>query len=282
MARVRLASTPQDRFLERIEAIRARIDRLPEDAVRVALEELDAVRRRVLGELASAEGFEAHRLRQLTARLERVVDGFAERYQVAVAPYQAEAVTLGRSLVVEPLVRSGLTYGVPEIPRRLVEAALDFQADLIGGLTDDAVRRITQSIRLGTVEGKSPFEIMRDVAGSLESRGAFASIAARAETITRTEVGRVQAIASQATLEESVRLVENLLKQWKHSRAIAGRVTHQLYDGETREVHDFYDVAPRPNAPREQLMYPRDPRGTAANTANCGCLSLPFVADWPA
>jgi hypothetical protein len=281
--RVALASTPQDRFVARIEAIRARIDQLPDAAVRAALEELEGIRRRVLAELAThAEGLDAYRLRQLTERLAGVMDEFSERYQVALAPYQADAAALGRSLVAEPLVHSGLTFGVPEIPRRLVEATVDFQADLIQGLTDDARRKITQAIRLGAIEGKSPFEIMRAVAGSLEGPGAFASIAARAEAITRTEIKRVQAVAGQATLEASKRLVPDLQKQWKHSGAINGRVTHRLYDGTVREVEDFYEVAPRPSAPREQLLYPRDPRGSAANTVQCGCDSLPYKADWPA
>lgn len=283
IARVALASTPRDRFLERIERIRARIDQLPEDAVRDVLQELDAIRRRVLAELAQAEGFEAHRMRQLTARIEDVVDRFGERYQSAIAPHQQEAIALGRAVAAEPLVASGLTYGVPlAIPRRLVEAALDFSADLVGGLTDDARRRISQAIRLGAIEGKSPFEIMRAVAGSLEAPGAFASITARAEAITRTEVGRLQAIAAQATLEEAQRLVPDLKKQWKHSGAIDARVTHLAYDGTVREIEEFYELAPKPGTPREALLYPRDPRGSAANTVNCGCLSLPFKADWPA
>lgn len=280
--RVRLASTPQDRFVERVEAIRARLDRLPDAALRAAMEELEAIRQRVLGELVGAEGFEAFRLRELTTRLERVLDAFAERYQTAVAPYQREAVTLGRALVSEPMVQSGLTLGVPEIPRRLVEAALDYHADLIQGVSQDARRRITQSLRLGAIEGKSPFEVMRDVAGSLRRPGPFASIAARAEAITRTELGRLQSIASDGALGEAKRLVPDLLKQWAHSGAIDFRVTHKLADGATREVDDDFEIAPKPGLPKERLRYPRDPRASAANTVNCGCLVLPFKADWPA
>lgn len=282
IARVRLASTPQDRFIARIDAIRARIDRLPDEAVRAALEELNTVRRRVLVELAGAEGFDAYRMRELLGRIERVVAGFEDQYQLVIDPYQQEAATLGRALIAEPVVQAGLTLGVPEISRRLVEATVDFQADLIGGLTDDARRRVTQAIRLGAIEGKSVFEVMQQVGRSLTDSGAFASIAARAEAITRTELGRIQSVAADATLEESKRLVPDLLKQWKHSGAIDFRVTHKLADGETREVEDTFDIAPRPDAPREPMRYPRDPRGSAANTVNCGCLVLPFKADWPA
>jgi hypothetical protein len=282
VARVALASTPQERFAERIEAIAARIDRLPDEAARAALDELEGLRRRVIGALASSEGFQADRLRQLTARIEGVMEDFATRYAVAIEPFQRTAVQLGRAAVVDPLVQSGLALGVPEIPRRLVEATLDYQADLIKGLTQDGTRRITQAIRRGAIEGRSVFEVMQDVAGSLEDAGPFASIAARAEAITRTELARLQAVAGQASLEESKRLVPDLLKQWKHSGNPRGRVAHMLADGQTREVEEFYEVAPAPGKPVERLLYPRDPRASAANSVMCGCLSLPFKADWPA
>lgn len=282
LARVRLASTPQDRFAERLDAIRARIDQLPEAAVREALGELDRIRRRVLVELAQAEGWDAVRLRSLIARVERVMEEFQARYQGVIEPFQREAIGLGRALVAEPVVWGGLTFAVPEIPRRLVEAAQDFQADLIQGLTDDATRRITQTLRLGALEGRSPFEVMQQVGAALDRPGPFASIAARAEAITRTEIGRLQAIAADATLQESKALVPDLQKQWRHSGAIDFRVTHKLADGEVREVDDAWAIAPRPGLPREALRYPRDPRASAANTVNCGCLVLPFKADWPA
>jgi hypothetical protein len=210
------------------------------------------------------------------------MDEFALRYAVALEPFQRESIALGRELIVQPVVQSGLTFGVPEIPRRLVEAALDYHADLISGLADSAKAQVSQAIRLGALEGKSLFEVMRQVAGSLTEPGPFASIAARAEAITRTELGRLQAIAGQASLEETARLVPDLLKQWKHSGNPAGRPTHMLADGQTREVSDFFEVRASAQRPTEQLLYPRDPRGTAANTVNCGCLSVPFRADWPA
>jgi hypothetical protein len=281
-ARAALASTPQERFRQRIDIIRARIDRLPDDAVRAALEELEALRRRVLGELAGAEGFSAQRLGALAGRIQDVTGEFASRYGTAIQPFQAEAVGLGRALIAQPVVEGGLTLGVPEIPRRLVEAAQDFHADLITGLSRDAGHRITQALRLGALEGKSVFEVMQEVAGSLRRPGPFASIAARAEAITRTELGRLQAIAGQATLEESRRLVPDLQKEWRHSGAIDFRPTHKLADGQVRDVHDFFDIAPAANRPAEQLLYPRDPRASAANSVNCGCLSLPYKADWPA
>lgn len=286
-ARVTLASTPRDRFLERIEAIRQRIDKLPDDAVKAALDELDAVRRRVLGELAGAEGFPAVRMEQLAGRVEDVMGEFASRYDVAIRPFQATAAGLGRQLAVAPVIEAGLTFGVPEIPRRLVEAARGFQADLISGLTDEGTRKITQAIRLGAIEGKSVWEVMQEVAGSLTRPGPFASIAARAEAITRTELGRLQAIAGQASLEETKRLVPDLQKQWQHSGNPRGRVAHMLNDpaganGQVRNVDELFEVKPALGKPAEGLLYPRDPRGSAANTVNCGCLSLPYKAEWPA
>lgn len=287
LARVTLASTPRDRFLRRIETIRVRIDRLPEDAVGQVLQELESLRRRVLGELAGAEGFPAVRLEALAGRIERVMGEFEARYGRAIAPFQEESVLLGRALIAQPIVEAGLTFGVPETPRRLVEAAQGFQADLIKGLSQDATRRVTQAIRLGALEGKSVFEVMGDVAGSLKRPGPFASIAARAEAITRTELLRLSSIAQDATLREAKALVPQLKKQWERSGNPRGRPTHQLPEpngahGQVREVEEFFEVRPAPGKSAEALLYPRDPRGSAANTVNCGCLSLPFKEDFPA
>ncbi len=45
-------------------------------------------------------------------------------------------------------------------------------------------------------------------------------------------------------------------------------------DGRVRPVDQPFDVA------GIQLRFPRDPRGPAKHTINCGCTSLPFMATW--
>lgn len=284
MTRVQLASTPVDRFVQAMRAIERRIDRLPNEAVGAMREQLEAARRQVLAELAGApvDTFTAARARALVARLEDVLARFGERYVDAVAPVQADLYMAGQALVAEPLVASGTTLFAPIASRRQLEAAQAFQALLISNASAATVNAISQRLQLGVLRGESVFEIAREVAGSLEGPGPFGSLAARAETITRTELGRIQAIASQASLRETRAMVPDLKKQWRHS-GNAGpwrREGHIESDGQVVDVEGAFRVRKDARYPYEDLRYPLDPAGSPENTINCGCLSLPFREDW--
>jgi hypothetical protein len=49
---------------------------------------------------------------------------------------------------------------------------------------------------------------------------------------------------------------------------------HRLINRETVEVNEAF-AGSGPNG--EDLMYPRDPSGAAADTINCGCQVMPWV-----
>lgn len=276
--------TPLERFLARIQAIRAQIDLLPEAAVADVLAELNRTRRHVLAELLGVEtgSFAATRLGALEARLRDAMDQFVARYGQAVAGPQAQLFELGQNLAARPVVESGVTFGVPQIPRRALEVAQSFQALLIRGLADEAIGQISQELRLGLLRGESVFEVAQKVAGSLSSGSTFGTIAARAEAITRTELGRIHAIAAQASLEETRRLVPDLQKIWQHSGNTGPyrRLGHVEAHDQVREVSATYRVRPAPGKPFEDMLYPRDPGASPSNTISCGCLSVPHRAAW--
>ena len=99
--------------------------------------------------------------------------------------------------------------------------------------------------------------------------------AARAETITRTECGRVLEMASQARMTAAAEVVPGLQKQWRHGTVTRmPRAMHLAADGQIRDVDKPFNVG------GEELMYPRDPAGSAGNTINCGCYSVPYHPDW--
>lgn len=281
---VRLASVPEERFAAQIAAVAAQIDHLPDETVRDVLMLLDQARRSVLADLAMLDpaSYGAFRLAQTQAGLTDVMARFVDQYQQAVTPIQLQAWTLGSELAADPLVRAGLMFHVPIPSRRLLEAAREYQASLITGLAADAVTEISQALRFGVVRGQSLYEVMQAVAGSLTGPSTFGTLATRAETITRTELGRLQSIANQATLAEAKTFVPDLQKQWQHSGNTGRwrREGHVEADGQVRETEAAYRVRPRPDRPYEALQYPRDPAGSAASTINCGCLSLPYRAAW--
>lgn len=284
VVRVRLQSTPEERFLAQITAIRRQIDALPEAAVGMLVDDLERLRRQVLGEIAAAtlESFQAARLSQLEGRLRAVMDEFAARYGATLAPIQQQAYQAGAELAASPLVEAGVMFHVPQISRRQLEVLQGFQAALITGVTDETIRAITTQLRLGTIRGESVPDLLGRVSGRLTDPGPFGSLATRAEAITRTELGRIQAIATQAGLEETQRFVPDLRKEWRHSGNTGPnrRIGHVTADGQTRAVTEPFRVRAAPGRPYEALMYPRDAGASPENSVFCGCQALPWRAEW--
>jgi hypothetical protein len=182
-----------------------------------------------------------------------------------------ETADVGRLLVDEPLRVALGTDILPahQLPRSTVAAAADFSADLITRMTRDGIRRISAEIQLGAIGVKDPREVLEAVGRNLDDPSIFGSLANRAEVITRTELGRLHSIAGQARQEEALQVVRNMQKQWLWSGK--ARLSHAAAHGQIRDVYEDYDVG------GEKLMFPRDPKGSAANTIFCGCSSLPYI-----
>jgi hypothetical protein len=282
--RIAFQSTPVERFAAELAVIRDRIDDLPDAVVRQVLDELDRLRRRTLAEMADStpETFDAYRLGQLENSLRRVMASFVEHYQTILTPAQQEAYGLGAELVARPLQASGLIIPTPQLSRRQIEAMQGFQARLITNVADATVGDITTTIRVGLLRGEGVPTIMLRVAGRLDDPGPFGSLALRAEAITRTEIGRIQAMATQASLEQTQRLVPDLMKEWKHSRNKGpdARIGHQEADGQRVYIMDAFEIRPSPEYPYEKLQFPRDPASSPRNAVNCGCVVVPYRKAW--
>jgi hypothetical protein len=79
-------------------------------------------------------------------------------------------------------------------------------------------------------------------------------------------------MAGDRRLQDAAKKVKGLGKQWLWSGK--SRQTHSAISGQIRKVDEPFEVA------GEALMYPRDPAGSAQNTINCGCESVPYKASW--
>lgn len=277
-------STPVERFATELAIIRDRIDDLPDAIVRDVLVEIDRLRRRTLAEMADStpETFDAYRLGQLEAGLRRAMQNFVDHYQTILTPAQQEAYGLGAELVARPLQASGLLVPTPQLSRRQIEAMQGFQARLITNVGDATIGEITTEIRVGLLRGEGVPTIMRRVAGRLDDPGPFGSLALRAEAITRTELGRIQAMATQASLVQTQRLVPDLQKEWKHSRNKGpdARDGHIEADGQRVNIMDAFNIRPSAEYPYEKLQFPRDPASSPRNAVNCGCVVVPYRKAW--
>jgi hypothetical protein len=266
--------TKEQRFQKKIRELIKKADRLEDDAVKRAMKILNDARKEVAATVASTE-WQAYMLPQMKASIERAMNEYGHRYGVELRDTQRTLWEQGIDMVDIPLREVGILAALPEIDTTMLAVLQDFSADLIDGLSKDAMKKINSELTLGLLGQKTPYEVMETIGRNLKDKGIFKSLRHRAETITRTEAGRVLEAAGQARKEKAAQVVPGLKKQWwyGHSPKMP-RIDHMMAHGQIRDVDKPFDVG------GEQLMYPRDPHGSAKNTINCGCTSIPYHEDW--
>ena len=255
-----------------------RIENLDKRAQQAALRSLSAWRKDIVAEIATAKDFEAFRLPKLLNSVDRLAEDWAEKYGIETKDLLKRGFDVGMDKVDLPIRSAGIEISLQEPSLSILQASQRATVDLITDLSRDARGQIKRQILLGANGGKTPFEVIEEIGRNLEDPSVFGTIANRAEVITRTEIGRVQSIATQVRQEEAAKVVEGLKKQWWAS--FVGRQNHMAIHRQIREVDEPFDIPAAPRLAAEQLMFPRDPGGSAGNTINCGCQSLPYKKDW--
>ena len=249
-------------------------------------QQLTALKDRVRGLLG---GLDADGLRrQLNALLQttRALSAQWEREATrAITAETASAVEIGASLVDAPLAAANLSVFAPDVTLPLMEVLEGFTADRVSNLSADMLGRLSAEMRLGALGAKAPYEVIESVADLLRADGqtarGFGSIANRAEAIVRTELGRIHSMATQRRMEQALAQFPDLQKEWRHSGNILNpRDGHRAYSGTRVPVREPFVVAPTRGAPRERLMFPRDPAASARSTVRCRCTAIPWRASW--
>jgi len=247
---------------------------LEDSKVRGVISILNQARKDVVGTIAGTE-WESYRLKQMQTAIERAMQEFGDKYGIDLREAQRDLFNLGVDFVDLPLREIGIYVAIPEIDATVLGIMQGYSSDLVQGLTRDAVRRINNELTMGLIGQKSPYDVMKSVGANLKDKSIFKSIAARAETITRNECGRVLEMASQARREKAAQVIPGLKKQWIHGQSSRiPRITHLAADGQIQDVDTPFLVG------GEKLMYPRDPGGSAKNTINCSCYSIPYHDNW--
>lgn len=157
------------------------------------------------------------------------------------------------------------------IPLAEAQADLDpllfLSTQLIKNLGEETKKNVSSQLILGLTGGAAPFDIIQGIQSELGDKTLF-----KAERITRTEWTRAQNIATQKRQEQAEDEVKGLQKQWIWSGV--SRLDHAAINGQVRDIDQPFDVG------GEQLMHPVDPAGSAEQTINCGCISVPFKRNW--
>lgn len=283
-------ATPKQQYAKILADIAGRYKQLDEETIKRLITLLQETRKNI-GQalLGNPTDFETFRLGQLRASVEQLMAQFQSEFNASLRASFADAASLGGASVSEPLQAIGIRGAFNVLPPQQVNVALDFSAMLVKNISDDLRNTIDNQLRLATLAQKTPFQAMKDITSALGIKAqdgvwglrkrpeVVRGVAARAETIVRTEMTRIFNLAHHSQQQQAAQAVSGLLKRWIATGDARTRPSHLA-------AHRYYANNPIPIAqPFEVggalLMYPGDPSAPAAETVNCRCTQAMIVPE---
>ena len=248
-----------------------KVEKLQEKEVARVMGLLETARKEIASRVAVTE-WDAYKLPQLTDAVDDAMVTFQKRYGGAQTDALANMYQAGIDAVDWPLAAVGIKYATPELSTTALEILQGFSADLIQGLTRDAIKKINAELTLGILGDKPVSEIMKAIGRSLDDPGVFGTIASRAETITRTEMARVHSAAREARNQKTVQASPDAwMKKWISSASAHPRDNHAALNGVSVPVNQDFPGG---------IPYPHAPGLPASESINCGCSHVLWRQDW--
>jgi len=273
----------QRRYVKKLQQIINRFDKLDDQTTRRTLAMLKTYRAHLADELLSAgTDWRVHQLTELQRSVDQMTTGFESQLTADLRAAQLQASDLGAALAVEPLQAAGVRGVFLSPSPAQVNTLLDFSADLIQSIGNDMRSGINRQLQLAILGERGPVDAMKAVTQVLgidarygvwkKRRDPARGIAARAETIVRTEMNRIYNVSHQAQQTAMAETTPGLLKRWIATPDARTRpshlAAHRRYMDEPIPVDEPFRVG------GWDLMYPGDPGGPAAETINCRCRSI--------
>lgn len=262
--------------------MRARVSSLVDDvgkldrkAIRSTKKLLKDAKKSVLTELQQVGGTEWDQFNRssLNAATDRAIGRFTDRYASQLRSFEDDSWVIGKEFIDQPLDAFDELPFLPELNITALEILQSGSTDLVTNtLGSRMANKVKTQIGLGLLGQKTPFSIMRDISAGFDGKKT-GSINWEAERLVRTEIARVQNMASQARMNQASKVVPKMKKQWIWSGK--SRVQHAIAHGQVVPVDQAFIVG------GEKLRFPLDPRGSAKNTINCGCSMTSFMEGWP-
>ena len=247
--------------------------RLFNDTRKELLRLLTQAEKNILATLASAPtDWETFYLPQLQRSIQQAMKEFEQSFSTTINTKSEELKTAGVALVDEPLNAGGLRVAgiLPEINIKQLTAMRSFMTNRITDISLSAANAINSELGLVAIGAQPQSTAVANIKKLLKTKSRQ-----RAITIIRTELGRVYSIASDERMKQASELLPGLKKRWLKSNKRHSRTIHDLIHNQVQDVKDKFQL---PNG--VQLEFPRDPAAPAAETINCGCVSVPHVEEW--
>lgn len=250
-------------YNRKVQGLIDKVGKLNDREVEKVLTLLENARKEIAAAVTSTE-WKTYFIPQLKEAIGRAIDGFKQQYQVGQADALSNTWNAGIDMIDSPMQYAGIALSAPEISRTALEIMQGYSADLIDGLSADALKKINSEITLGIMGEKSLFDVMKAIGANMKDKSVITGIAHRAEVIARTEMGRVNSFSRQARMEVLKGHTDpplNLWKKWISSGKAHPREDHSALNGVTVPVDaDFPGGIP----------YPHAPGLSAAQVVNCG------------
>ena len=249
-------------YNRKLKELTGKVNKLEDREVKKVMGILENARIQVAGAVASTE-WDIYYIPQLKEAVGRAISGFKQRYIAEQTDALSNMWNAGIDAVDSPLQYVGIGLYAPEISRSALEIMQGYSADLIEGLSADALKKINNEITLGIMGQKSPFEVMTAVGKNLKEKSAFASIGHRAEAITRTEMARVHSAAREGRMAATVEANpdEKWQKKWISSGKANPRDHHASLNGVVVDADEDFPGG---------IPYPHAPGLPASEVVNCG------------
>lgn len=219
---------------------------------------------------AQPSDYQRWRLPQLQRSIGRSLEELTLSLSEKAAESSAASWRAGVDLLDNPMAAAGvrLSAVLGEVDNRSLLAIRSFMTERLSNVSAGIARRVNGELAQVITGFKAPSEAISAVERLVEGgRG-------RAITIVRTETGRAFSVAGQERLDLARPVLPGLRKQWRRSGKTHSRIEHDLADGQIVDTDQPFLIG------GHQLMYPRDPSAPASESINCGCTSLPYMADW--
>lgn len=245
------------------------------EAMQGILRELQKQAQTELGH-AALGSWDAYHLKKMLSAIERRISDASSKSKTEMSGLIDDSWQMGLDLVDAPLDAAGIYTGFNISASSVQKMGMkDFAEHITEKMYGDGWSKIKSELTLGVLGGKTPQEVAKAIGMNLTDPSIFASLDARAEAITKTEMGRVFSAAAQSRMEDASQHVEGLEKQWLHAgHPKMPRVYHAALDGHHVPVNEPFFVG------SVRMMYPRDPAAPINEVINCGCDHVPYHAGW--
>jgi len=182
----------------------------------------------------------------------------------------------GIDLVDEPIAAGGVQIRgiLPAIDTRQLVAMRNFTVDRMRDVSQALANRISAELGLAMIGSQNLGDTVSNIQRLFGKQGR-----SRALTVTRTELGRAYAVATQKRLAAAQAHLPGLKKQWRRSGKTHSRHNHDLADGQIVGADEKYELITR-HGEVIKIDHPRDPKAPKDETINCGCESLPYMESW--